>query len=109
MHRSVFPVFNPNMPLSQQPYQPNPALVPALTRLREVAGPPLHRPSFEQIHQPPATQVVDAKKESPLRRSESIKRPSGYSKPEELSPLWSIANGQPADDALDAYILELSW
>ena len=109
VHRSVFPVFNPGIPLSQQPYQPNPALVPALTRLREVAAPSQQHTVKHQDLATATAQVADGVKESPLRRSESIKRPNGYSRPEELPALWALANGQAADDALDAYVLELSW
>ncbi|KAG8525849.1 uncharacterized protein KY384_000609 [Bacidia gigantensis] len=48
------------------------------------------------------------KKESPLRRYESLKRPAGYSKPEEIMDLWSLANGQAAELAVGVYSLELS-
>ena len=108
----MFPSYNPTVPLGQQQYYPNMDVVPALTRMREVAGPSSYIPQSHQENgitnlAPPKQETV--KKESPLRRSESLKRPTTFSKPEELSDLWSIANGQAASDANDQYALELSW
>lgn len=110
--RSMFPSYNTTVPLTQQNYVPNPEVVPALTRMREVIRPssyppPLHHVPSNISSAPPSQAAV--KKESPLRRSESLKRPAVYSTPEDLLGLWSIANGQALEDAVERKTLELSW
>lgn len=108
--RSMFPSYNPEISLGQQQYYPRPDVVPTLVRMNEFGQPSsVNIPQCDsKEHLAPIAPDVD-KKESPLRRSESIKRPKGYSKPEELSDLWSIANGQSAGEAAGSYVLELSW
>ena len=110
--RSMFPSYNPTVSLGQQQYYPSTEVIPALTRMREVAGPSTYIPHSQQdsrnSHLAPAKQEV-VKKESPLRRSESLKRPTAFSKPEDLVDLWCLANGQMADDPMDQHVLELSW
>ena len=108
----MFPSYNPSVPLGHQQYYPSMDVVPALTRMREVAGPSSYIPQSHQengsTNLAPSRQDF-VKKESPLRRSESLKRPTAFSKPEELIDLWSMANGQAATGAADEYTLELSW
>lgn len=110
--RSMFPSYNTTVPLTQQNYVPNPEVVPALTRMREVTGPSSYPPSLHHASSstslaPPSQAAV--KKESPLRRSESLKRPAVYSTPEELLGLWNVANGQALNDEIERKTLELSW
>ena len=110
--RSMFPSYNPSVPLGQQQYYPNMEAVPALSRIRDAAGPSSYIP---HSHQEASNtnfglpKQDNVKKESPLRRSESLKRPTTFSKIEDLSELWNISNGQAAKDAADSYTLELSW
>ena len=108
--RSMFPSYNPDVSLGQQQYYPNPDVVPTLVRMNEFGqSSSVHIPQGDsKEHLAPITTDRD-KKESPLRRSDSLKRPNGYSKPEELSDLWSIANGQTVEEAADSYVFELSW
>ena len=110
--RSMFPSYNTTVPLTQQNYVPNPEVVPALTRMREVTGPssytpPVHHASSNPSLAPRSQPAV--KKESPLRRSESLKRPAVYSAPGELLGLWNVANGQALNDEIERKTLELSW
>ncbi|KAL9127760.1 MAG: hypothetical protein Q9217_003418 [Psora testacea] len=110
--RSLFPSYNPNVPLAQQHYYPTMEAAPALARMREVAGSSTSAPQPQQgsgsARLALARQVVEPK-ESLLRRSESTKRPTSFSKQEELVGLWSMANGQATGGAADSYNLELSW
>ena len=108
--RSMFPSYNPDVSLGQQQYYPNPDVVPTLVRMNEFGqSSSVYIPQGDsKEHLAPITTHAD-KKESPLSRSDSLKRPSGYSKPEELSDLWSIANGQTVEAAADSYVFELSW
>ena len=108
----MFPSYNTTVPLTQQNYVPNPEVVPALTRMREVTGPsphhhPLNHAPGNTSLAPPSQAAV--KKESPLRRSESLKRPAVYSTPGELLGLWNVANGQALNDEIERKTLELSW
>ncbi|KAL9638083.1 MAG: hypothetical protein Q9164_001800 [Protoblastenia rupestris] len=109
--RSMFPSYDSSISLAQQQYYPSMDVIPALTRIREAAGPSAYVPHFQhgvRVNSlAPAKQQVEPK-ESPLRRSESLKRTTSYSRPDELVDLWSIANGQATEGAADTYILELS-
>ena len=110
--RSMFPSYNPSVPLGHQQYYPNMEVVPALSRIRDAAGPSSY---ISHLHEEASStslalpQHENMKKESPLRRSESLKRPTAFAKPEELLELWDISNGQAAEGAADSYALELSW
>ncbi|KAL9100370.1 MAG: hypothetical protein Q9163_004240 [Psora crenata] len=109
--RSMFPSYNPSVPLAQQHYYPSRQVAPALTRMRELAGSAAHATQLQQeggdTGLAPAKQE-EGPKESPLKRSESLKRPITFSKPEDLAKLWSIANGQATEGAADLFTLELS-
>ena len=110
--RSMFPSYNPSVPLDHQDYYPNMDVAPIYTGTSEAARPP---PRVSQLRLSGSNWALalptqdTAPKESPLRRSESIKRPIAFSESEELTELWSIANGQATGDAADTYTLELSW
>ena len=109
--RSMFPSYNPAVPLAQQHYAPNTDVIPAPSFARRFSS---NNPYTQQKNrsQPDfGAPLVAAKepKESPLRRSESLKRASAISTPEELLEMWSIANGQDYEQAAESYTLELSW
>ena len=112
--RSMFPTYNPNIPLSQQQYRPANDDVPVVIR-----SPPLaslgsnnpYRRQAERIERSCATPepaIIDVR-ETPLRRSESLKRSAAVATADQLSTLWDIANGQAYANAADSYVLELSW
>jgi len=111
----MFPSYNPSVPLTQQNYYPNMDMAPAPAYTRMAAGPSNYvtysqqgNRSGSQARLSIEEQAVETK-ESPLRRSESLKRAAKLSTPDELVHLWSIANGQSTEEAPDSYTLELSW
>ncbi len=109
--RSMFPSYNPAVPLAQQHYAPTIDTTPAPSFARRFSS---NNPYVQQKNRSqtdfgaPAVAAKEPKK-SPLRRSESLKRGSATSTPEELLELWSIANGQDYEQASESYTLELSW
>ena len=109
--RSMFPSYNPNLSLARQDYAPNMAVVPPSNSTRQFSS---NNPYVQQTNKSqtsltrPSTATKEPK-ESPLRRSDSLKRASALSSPDELLDLWNIANGQGFEQAAESYVLELSW
>lgn len=112
--RSMFPRYDPQMPLARQPYYPrgqegrtspsperldhSSSLYPQQgRRATRLALPVLDIPQAPQGSAPILQQVSHAP------------HPLALSTPEELLQLWSIANGQSETEALDTYTIELSW
>ena len=110
--RSMFPSYNPDVSLGQQHYYPNMDAAPGYSRA--TARLSSNNPYAQQMNRgqtdfgAPSTAVKEPK-ESPLRRSESLKHATAISTPEELLELWSVSNGQDYEQAADSYTLELSW
>lgn len=109
--RSMFPSYNPTIPLAQQQYAPKTDAVaaPPFTRRFSSNNPYTQQKNRSQIDFGGSAVAAKEPKESPLRRSESLKRANAISTPEELLEMWSIANGQHYEQASESYTLELSW
>lgn len=107
----MFPTYNTEVPLGKQDYYPNQSAAPAMARMRQaVGGPSLQQQDHNGISAIPVPDKKEAdKKETPLRRTESVKRQTAFSTPEQLEELWSVANGKAGEQAADTYTLELSW
>ncbi|KAL8792495.1 MAG: hypothetical protein Q9195_004951, partial [Heterodermia aff. obscurata] len=106
--RSMFPRYNPLVPLNRQHYYPNTesgSNVPG-----QMYSPSVYsqqnrgssRPSAPTLVIPTSSGAVPI-----LQRTLSARTPSTFSKPDELLPLWDIANGQGQDGAEDVFRIEL--
>lgn len=100
--RSMFPRYDPKIPLAKQHYYPNHEIhrVPADAKLK------VARPSACSASVPTK---VDALSPSPVHASENPELAPAISTPEELLDLWSVANGQGSQEAAESYTLRLSW
>lgn len=123
--RSMFPRYNPTLPLSKQHYYP---------RNPNPRGSANEAARSEALRSPPYTRSVDSRAETlgekilgTIPRSPITASPSGsgipsripghthilpsspISTPEELLDLWSVANGQGSQEAAATYTLGLSW
>lgn len=109
--RSMFPSYNPTVPLAKQHYAPNIDTIPAPSFARRFSSnnPYIQQRNRSQTDFGTPAVATEGPRESPLRRSESMKRGNAISTPEELLELWSIANGQDYEQASESYTLELSW
>ncbi|KAL8799111.1 MAG: hypothetical protein Q9182_006145 [Xanthomendoza sp. 2 TL-2023] len=114
--RSMFPHFDPTVPLAQQQYYPsmdiNPAMVAGSTRTDDIGS---YSPSLysQQEHSSRTLDAGFARTDglglkNMMKPSESSNDASSFSTPNELVALWALANGQEAPEALQKYRLELS-
>ncbi|KAL8803064.1 MAG: hypothetical protein Q9200_006358, partial [Gallowayella weberi] len=114
--RSMFPRFDPTVPLAQQQYYPgvdvNPAMGAGSSRPDDIGS---YSPSLysqqEQLSRAPdagfaRTDGLGLK--NMLKPSESSNAASSFSTPNELLALWALANGQEAPETLQSYRLELT-
>lgn len=112
--RSMFPRYNPTVPLAQQQYYPDMAGVSIPANIEDRFG---HSPYISSLSNrnshsasyADAGALSEERKESPLKRSESLNRGANPSEPQDLVGLWSIANGQDSGVAAEIHTLELSW
>ncbi|KAL8678645.1 MAG: hypothetical protein Q9224_007099, partial [Gallowayella concinna] len=114
--RSMFPRFDPTVPLAQQQYYPsvevNPAVEAASSRFDDLGS---YSPSLYS-QQEPLSRAPDAGfsrmdglgLKNIVKPSESSTAASSFSTPNELLALWALANGQDTPEALQRYRLELS-
>ena len=113
--RSMFPRFDPSVPVAQQNYYPTMDRVPPpppVARQEAHYSPSL----YSQPGSPPvlarenwgrSTPMLTSTPQSPLQHlSEEV--PVNLSGPEELLSLWDLANGQ-THNAADTYTLGLHW
>lgn len=119
--RSMFPRYDPTIPVTQQHYQPDIGRVPGLASAMAVAGTSsYHPPSYsQQANNRPSSAYLQSErerneaadvKESPFRSAETGEYETTLSSPEEILDLWDIANGQTVSgEVADTYTLELSW
>ena len=117
--RSMFPRFDPNVPLSQQKYYPNMDRVPrAPVWTDDSFTRPEYSPSL--YSQPGSPEAVSSRGKSKPAASlltspndvstDLQKQPTpSLSTPEELVDIWSIANGQASESGQDNYTLGLRW
>ena len=119
--RSMFPCYDPNIPLTQQQYRPDIDRVPGLASAMAVAGTSSYRPPSysQQVNNRPSSAYLQLErgrlkaadiKESPFRSADNAEHQIALSSPEQLLDLWDVANGQTAsEEVVDTYVLELSW
>ena len=115
--RSMFPRFDPSVPLPQQNYAR-----PQETTRQPIPPPPTGPPPghyppslYSQTFSPPVARSSFAaasrssmlNHSSPLRIADSP--PPDLSSGEELLDLWSVANGQSSNEAKETYTLGLCW
>lgn len=119
--RSMFPRYDPSVPLTHQQYYPNLESRPNMpNRMSDADNSSSYSPSLysqmgsmspkfaKQDMDSPRT-LNGSRASSPFQVSEGPTHAPKLSNPEELLDLWSIANGQGSQEALDIYTLSLSW
>lgn len=118
--RSMFPRYNPQIPLAKQHYYPsldgNLRMANVRPELRGSSSQTISTSSGEetrsQDHSVPSVgssrTVLTSERESVQSSQCSDSRPP-LSSPEELLDLWSLANGQGNWEAATTYTLQLSW
>ena len=109
MH-SIFPRYNPEIPLAKQHYYPNlksfQGSASDQTETRSSAS--TSGPSRLKTSTFPRTEIESTVRV--LDRIDGTPRPAPMlSTPEELLDLWSVANGQGSQEAADTYTLGLTW
>ena len=119
--RSMFPRYDPTVPITQQQYRPDIERAPGLASAMAVARTPSCRPPSypQQANNRPSSAYLQSEtartkpadiRESPFRSADLTESESTLSSPEMLLGLWDVANGQTApEEVADAYSLELSW
>ncbi|MCJ1282589.1 hypothetical protein MMC26_001914 [Xylographa opegraphella] len=114
--RSMFPRFNPAVPLARQDYMPTIERGQESTRWQvggsapqayspSLYSPPSSPPTASQSNWRNTSSCYNGINQSPLRVSDAL--PSNLSTPEELLDMWSIANGQGSIEAAATYKLGL--
>ena len=110
--RSMFPRYNPSVPLDRQQYYPstNGRVSPDLQE--QMSSPSLYSEPKRPNCRPSApTLVIPASSGSEpiLQQAHDGPVAMSLSTPDELLSLWDIANGQGRDGASDAFRIELGW
>lgn len=120
MH-SMFPRYNPKIPLAKQHYYPNDeihrGLVDSKPKVNGLSASSTSVFSHDETLSPTPLKVNmrtpkmmdDGKSDVPVDASENSELPPAISTPEELLDLWSVANGQRSQEAAEGYTLRLSW
>ena len=119
--RSMFPRYDPTVPITQQQYRPDMNSAPAPASATAAARTPSYRPPSysQQANNRPSSAYLQSEtartkpadiRESPFRSADHTESDSTLSSPELLLDLWDVANGQTApEEVADTYSLELSW
>jgi hypothetical protein len=105
--RSMFPTYNPTIPLSQQPYYPQrEASLPGQASSREDYSPHLTSPSqLDEVlggAKTAPSSIIDFPMDDP-----AIKGPT-FSSVQELDRLWEATNGQEPDAVISDFDLQMS-
>lgn len=108
--RSIFPRYNPNLPLSQQRYHPDPASVSPTNLPREVISKAEYSPS---LYSPGSAGGVGREGKAEMLRTTRFGNASEttmvkYSSMEELGSLWEAANGQSNYEAPECIKMQMS-
>lgn len=108
--RSIYPRYNPNLPLSQQRYHPDPASASPTNLPREVISKAEYSPS---LYSPGRAGGVREEGKAEMIRITSIGNAPGTtmmknSTVEELGRFWEIANGQSSHGTLNSIRLQIS-
>jgi len=114
--RSMFPRFDPTVPMTRQNYAPTAVTGPVAWQ-GEASSHQNYSPSvYSQPGTPPTSTINNFKdaraasngmRQSPLQNSELA--PPNLSTPEHLLHLWSLANGQETSECSETYTLGLRW
>jgi len=109
--RSMFPRFDPALPMTRQNFAPTPSVGPSAW---QGEAPSLHNYSPSLYSTPLTTSKSNFKdargtstRQSPLKNSELA--PPNLSSPEQLLDLWSLASGQETKECSETYTLGLRW
>lgn len=108
--RSIFPRYNPNLPLSQQRYHPDPANGSPNNLPREVISkaeysPSLYSPgSAGPMGREGRAEMLRTTRSGDASQTTMVK----YSTIEELGSLWEAANGQSGDKAPECIKMQIS-
>ncbi|CAF9909696.1 MAG: hypothetical protein HETSPECPRED_009498 [Heterodermia speciosa] len=106
--RSMFPRYDPSIPLNRQHYYPSTesgSNIPAQlynSSITSQQNRQSSRPSAPTLVIPTSSGAVPI-----LQRTSSERTPPTFSKPDELLQLWDVANGQSQDGAEEVFRLEL--
>lgn len=111
--RSMFPRYDPSVPLNRQQYQPSAQSGRVSSDIPEhIYSPSLHPQQNTRSTRPSApTLVIPTSSGTAPILQNVISEPTTatFSAPDELLPLWDIANGQGRDGANDVFKIELGW
>ena len=118
--RSMFPRYNPQVPLAKQHYYPSrksssrmaevrPSRGESLSRTRSSCSTDDNRSSNYSRPSAGSSMGVLAAKSDPIQSSNDSTPAPALSTPEELLDLWGVANGQGGPEAATTYTLRLSW
>lgn len=110
--RSMFPRYDLNASLAQQRYHPQGGRI-TQNQARNTSIPNVYSRQGRKGNRL-TLPVLEIPSQSSglvpiLQQNASMPSSFALSTPEELLPLWSIANGQAASVTKDTYIIELSW
>lgn len=108
--RSIFPRYNPNLPLSQQSYHPDPASASPTNLPREVISKAEYSPS---LYSPGSASGVGRQGKAEMLRMTPLGNASDttvvrYSTIEELGSLWEAANGQSSHETSGCIRMQMS-
>lgn len=119
--RSMFPRYDPKIPLAKQHYYPNRDIHrgPADAKLKvsrpsaSCAGIPSQVETLSPRHPTVNTRspmiIPYGRRGVAVRTSENSDLAPAISTPDELLDLWSVANGQGSQEAAETYTLKLCW
>lgn len=119
--RSMFPRYDPKVPLGKQHYYPDVDNNPQLANIQLDAPHPSSNRMSVCSHQRNASlnfsrptigsqrTARDRSRSIEVQGLEESKPVPALSTPEELLDLWSVANGQGSHEAADTYVLGLKW
>ena len=108
--RSIFPRYNPNLPLSQQRYHPDSASASPINLPRDVISKAEYSPS---LYSPGSAGGAGREGKAEMLRMTPIGNASEtaivkYSSTEELGRFWEAANGQSSHDTPDTIKMRMS-
>ncbi|KAL8666078.1 MAG: hypothetical protein Q9202_001815 [Teloschistes flavicans] len=113
--RSMFPRYDPTVPLTQQSYYPRLDINPAVAAVtRRLDNPGSYSPSLYSQQEPPLREKVSNFCKTGLRL-QNLREPvqgsialSSISTPIELVEFWALANGQRSSEAASKFTVGLS-
>ena len=111
--RSMFPRYDPSIPLNRQHYYPSTHSGRVASETpQHMSSPSLYSQQYRQSSRPlaPTLVIPTSSGTAPILQQAPNEPIIGtFSTPDELLHLWDIANGQARDGAEDALKVELGW